>query len=48
MDDPTVRMADTVAVLESGRIVQTGRHEELEQQPGRYRELYALHTIGYR
>ncbi|MBF0688015.1 MAG: ABC transporter ATP-binding protein [Cellulomonas sp.] len=35
----TVRHADRIVVLEAGRIVQSGRHEELAQQPGRYRVL---------
>ena len=35
----TVRHADRIVVLEAGRIVQSGPHEELAQQPGRYRVL---------
>jgi ATP-binding cassette subfamily B protein len=44
----TVRMADLVVVLEGGRIVQRGTHDELEAEPGAYRELYRLHSRGYR
>lgn len=35
----TVRDADRIVVLEGGCVVQSGSHEELAQQPGRYREL---------
>jgi ABC-type multidrug transport system fused ATPase/permease subunit len=38
----TVRMADRVAVLESGRVVELGSHPELVRAGGRYAELYAL------
>jgi ATP-binding cassette subfamily B protein len=44
----TVRMADTVVVLEGGRIAQRGSHDELSEEPGAYRELYRLHSLGYR
>jgi ATP-binding cassette subfamily B protein/subfamily B ATP-binding cassette protein MsbA len=36
----TVRDADRIAVLDEGRIVQSGRHEDLILQPGLYRKLY--------
>jgi len=35
----TARRADRIAVMEAGRIVQTGRHEELAAVPGPYRSL---------
>ena len=38
----TVRRADLIVVMEAGRIVQQGRHEELLQQGGLYREIYDL------
>ena len=36
----TVTEADTIAVLDSGRVVETGTHEELLERGGRYTELW--------
>jgi ATP-binding cassette subfamily B protein IrtA len=36
----TVMHADCIAVMEAGRIVQRGRHDELLRRPGLYRELW--------
>ena len=36
----TVRNADTIVVLDTGKIVQQGTHDELMAQPGIYRDLY--------
>lgn len=36
--------ADTILVLERGRIVQSGNHEELMDQPGMYRRVYEAQT----
>jgi len=38
----TIRHADQILVLQDGRIVQRGRHEELLQEEGLYRHLYRL------
>ena len=34
--------ADQILVLEGGKVVQQGTHEELVEQPGFYREIYDL------
>lgn len=44
----TVRMADQIAVLDRGRIVEQGSHEELMQLNGRYAHLFTLQARGYR
>jgi ATP-binding cassette subfamily B protein len=44
----TVRMADQIAVLDQGRIVERGSHEELMKLGGRYAHLFTLQARGYR
>ena len=43
----TVRMADRIVVLDRGRIVEDGSHEELVAAEGRYAHLFALQAAGY-
>jgi ATP-binding cassette subfamily B protein len=44
----TVRMADQIAVLDRGRIVELGSHDELMALNGRYAHLFTLQARGYR
>jgi subfamily B ATP-binding cassette protein MsbA len=45
----TVRRADAIIVLERGRVVETGRHEELLARPGGvYAKLYSLQIFEMR
>ena len=44
----TVRMADQIAVLNHGRIIERGSHEELMKLNGRYAQLFTLQARGYR
>ena len=44
----TVRMADTIVVLDGARVVETGTHEELMVKRGQYAELYGIQAAAYR
>lgn len=44
----TVRMADEIAVLAGGRVIEQGSHAELMQKNGRYAELFTMQAQGYR
>ena len=44
----TVRMADRIAVLRDGAIIELGTHAELVAKAGRYARLYELQASGYR
>ena len=44
----TVRIADRIVVLDEGRIVEQGSHEELVARGGLYAELFSLQAEGYR
>ncbi len=43
----TIMKADRIVVLEKGKIVQMGGHEELLQQGGTYKKLWELQKNGY-
>lgn len=43
----TVRMADRIAVLHNGQIVELGTHAELLAQNGRYAHMYRLQAASY-
>ena len=42
----TVRNSDCIMVLESGRIIERGTHEQLIHEKGRYYQLYTGNVIG--
>jgi ATP-binding cassette, subfamily B, bacterial len=44
----TVRMADQIVVIEGGRIIERGSHEQLMALDGRYARLFSLQAKGYR
>jgi len=44
----TVRHADRICVLEAGRVVELGSHDELMAQGGRYRTMFELQASRFR
>ncbi|MGQ9426332.1 ABC transporter ATP-binding protein [Gilvimarinus sp. F26214L] len=44
----TVRMADTIVVMEKGEIIEQGSHDQLLRLAGRYAHLFNLQAMGYR
>jgi ATP-binding cassette, subfamily B, bacterial len=43
----TVRMADQIVVIQDGRIIEHGNHEQLVKQEGHYAHLFSLQARGY-
>jgi ATP-binding cassette, subfamily B, bacterial len=44
----TVRMADRIIVLNQGKIVEEGTHDQLIEKKGLYADLFSLQAEGYR
>ncbi len=44
----TVRIADKIILIQYGRIVESGSHQELMNMKGKYRELFELQARGYK
>jgi ATP-binding cassette subfamily B protein len=44
----TVRMADRIVVLENGRVVEDGSHQQLSALDGRYAEMFEMQAANYR
>jgi ATP-binding cassette subfamily B protein len=44
----TVRMADRIAVLSEGKLIELGSHDELLERDGSYARLFNLQAAGYR
>ena len=42
----TVKNSDCIMVLENGRIIERGTHDQLIEEKGRYYQLYTGNAIG--
>ena len=42
----TVKNADCILVLEQGRVIERGSHDQLLEKKGRYYQLYTGNAIG--
>ena len=43
----TIRDSDLIIVMDQGRIVESGNHEELLAKKGRYYDLYMTQYAGF-
>ena len=43
----TVRIADRIVVIEKGKIIEDGTHEELLEKGGAYKRMFTLQAKGY-
>ena len=43
----TTRLADKIFMLENGRIIEAGSHEELLEMNGKYAEMWRVQTGQY-
>ena len=44
----TVRMASQIIVIENGRVIERGCHEDLMELGGHYANLFSLQAAGYK
>ena len=44
----TVRLADYIFVMEDGRILESGTHDELVRMAGKYARLFEMQASSYR